>query len=84
MSEEEILWPRPVTTCRQPSAAFDYLKTHPEDPVNKAELEKACGVGVVVTREEIEQRIVAVIAENRQELLEKRYRFNFGKLVGKG
>ena len=67
---------------RGDSAAFEYLKTHPVDPVNKTELEQACGVGVVVTREKIEQEVASVVAENRSELVEKRYRFNFGKLMG--
>ena len=51
--------------------------------MNKAELEQACGVGVAITREEIEQQVAAVVAENQSELLEKRYRFNFGKLMGR-
>ena len=39
------------------SAAFDYLKSHPVDPVDVAEFEHCCGVGVVVTQEEIDQQV---------------------------
>lgn len=63
-------------------AAFDYLKDHPVDPVNIVEFDEACGVGVVVTREEVVKVIRETLDTNHSELLEKRYRFNVGKVIG--
>ena len=34
-------------------AALDYLKTHPVDPLDATAFEQYCGVGVVVSQEEI-------------------------------
>lgn len=49
--------------------------------VNIADFEKHCGVGVVVTPEEIERVVEASIKRNRAALLEQRYRFNVFKLM---
>ena len=40
-------------------------------------------MGVVVTREEIVQIVTTALKEFEQELMEKRYKFNVGKLMGK-
>jgi glutaminyl-tRNA synthetase len=37
------------------SAAMDYLKAKPVDPVKVKEFENACGVGVKVTPDQIEE-----------------------------
>lgn len=49
--------------------------------VNTAEFEKHCGVGIVVTPEEIERYVEASIAQNKAALLEQRYRFNVFKIM---
>lgn len=49
--------------------------------INVAELEKHCGVNVVVTPEEIDKAVEEVITKNKKELLEQRYRFNVGKIL---
>ena len=64
-------------------AAFEYLKSHPLDPVDQSEFSEACGVGVVVTKEEIVQVVTTTLKEFEKELIEKRYKFNVGKLMGK-
>ena len=48
-----------------------------------AEFNEACGVGVVVTREQIQEQVEAAIKDCQEELLERRYRFNLGKLMSK-
>ncbi|CAI9605285.1 unnamed protein product, partial [Staurois parvus] len=63
-------------------AALDYVKGHPVDPIDVADFEKECGVGVVVTPEEIEEAVEAVIQTYKEQLLEERYRFNMGLLMG--
>ena len=43
-------------------AAMDYLLHHPSSDVNIAEFEKECGVGVVVTAEEIKYAVSVISA----------------------
>ncbi len=59
------------------------MKSHPIDPVDQSEFSKACGVGVVITKEEIAQVVTATLKDFEKELIEKRYKFNVGKLMGK-
>ena len=33
------------------------MKSHPQDPINQAEFENVCGVGVVITPEQIEEAV---------------------------
>ena len=63
-------------------AAMDYLLHHMSDPVDMAAFEQASGVGVVVTPDQIEAGVEAVITKHKQELLEKRYHVNTGVLLG--
>lgn len=49
--------------------------------INVADLEKHCGVGIVVTPEEIDKAVEEVVSKNKSELLEQRYRFNVGKIL---
>lgn len=63
-------------------AALDYLlSTVNEANINIAEFEKACGVGVVVTPEQVEQVVETHMAKYKEELIEKRYRFNSGVIM---
>lgn len=63
-------------------AALEYLLSHVnESKVDENAFEKACGVGVVVTPEQVEQAVEKHLAQYKQELLEKRYRFNAGVLM---
>lgn len=39
------------------AAALDFVKSHPEDPINQKEFDEACGVGVVTTPEQIEDAV---------------------------
>ena len=63
-------------------AAMDYLLHHMSEPVDMAAFEQASGVGVVVTPDQIEAGVEAVINKHKQELLEKRYHVNTGVLMG--
>ncbi|KAK7499971.1 hypothetical protein BaRGS_00008819 [Batillaria attramentaria] len=66
----------------QLTAALDYLLHNPLEPVDVAAFEQACGVGVVVTPEEIENAVEAVVKKYKGELLEKRYKFGVGTILG--
>lgn len=60
-------------------AALEYLLSNVNDTkVDISRFEKACGVGVVVTPEQVEQAVEKHMAKYKDELLEKRYRFNAG------
>lgn len=50
--------------------------------MNIKEFNEYCGVGVVVTAEQIKQTVQAVIDENKNELVQKRYKFPIGSLLG--
>lgn len=41
------------------AAALEFVKSHPQDPINQKEFEEACGIGVVITPEQIEDAVSA-------------------------
>ncbi|KAG5672259.1 hypothetical protein PVAND_002400 [Polypedilum vanderplanki] len=63
--------------------ALEFVLSHSvsNTTINVADLEKHCGVNVVVTPEEIEEVVAEVIKKNKKELEEQRYRFNTGKML---
>ena len=63
-------------------AAVDYILTHPVEPVDAKALEESAGIGVTVTPEEIKRVIEEVITQHKAELLEQRYNFSVGTLLG--
>jgi len=64
------------------NAALEYLISNASSKaIDMAELDQACGVGVVVTPEQIENAVEKVLNANKDEILEKRYRFPVGQLM---
>ena len=61
---------------------MDYLMSNPVGNVDVKAFESACGVGIVVTPEQIEQQVEKLIEAHSSEIREKRYRFNVGLLMG--
>lgn len=51
--------------------------------IDTNEFERFCGVGVVVTPEQIEKTVEKFIGEVKDELLAKRYKFNAGLVMQK-
>ncbi|RXN12612.1 glutamine--tRNA ligase [Labeo rohita] len=78
----EYIVTRKITTELQLSAALDFLKSHPQENLDRHEFETACGVGVVVTPEQIEDAVELIIRKHKDQLLAERYRFNMGILMG--
>ncbi|XP_056102716.1 glutamine--tRNA ligase [Rhinichthys klamathensis goyatoka] len=78
----EYIITRKITTELQLSAALDFVKSHPQEHVDPREFETACGVGVVVTPEQIEDAVELIIKKHKDQLLAERYRFNMGILMG--
>jgi glutaminyl-tRNA synthetase len=63
------------------SAAIDYLLTNPSTNVDIKSFESSSGVGVNITDEQIKNTVKSLIDSNKEEILEKRYRFNSGLLM---
>ncbi|KAK6020951.1 glutamine--tRNA ligase, non-specific RNA binding region part 2, partial [Ostertagia ostertagi] len=64
------------------TAALDYLLSNAVHDVEIVALEKACGVGVTVSADEIEDAVTSVIEKYSKQLVAERYAFNVGKLLG--
>uniref|UniRef100_G3NEN8 Glutaminyl-tRNA synthetase n=1 Tax=Gasterosteus aculeatus aculeatus TaxID=481459 RepID=G3NEN8_GASAC len=71
-----------ICTELQLAAALEFVKSHPEDPIDQKAFERACGVGVVVTPEQIEEAVESIIKKHKDQLLKERYHFNMGLLMG--
>ncbi|XP_061837793.1 glutamine--tRNA ligase [Nerophis lumbriciformis] len=78
----EIIAQRKICTEQQLAAALEFVKSHPQDPLNQREFDEACGVGVVITPEQIEDAVESVILKHKEQLLKERYHFNMGLLMG--
>nr|CAG4649950.1 EOG090X01EL [Sida crystallina] len=63
------------------NAAMDYLMSNPVGSVNMKAFEESCGVGIIVTPEEIEQEVEKIFKSHLNEIKEKRYRFNVGLIM---
>lgn len=46
-------------SCLLFAAALEFVKDHPQDPMSQKEFDEACGVGVVITPEQIEEGVSA-------------------------
>ncbi|VDL79825.1 unnamed protein product [Nippostrongylus brasiliensis] len=74
---------KPCSASKQQlTAALDYLLKNAVHDVEVSAFEKACGVGVVVTPDQIEDTVSEVIEKYRKQLVAERYSFNVGKLLG--
>lgn len=62
--------------------AIEFILTNINN-VKFEELEAYCGVGVVVTPEQVEKCVEKYINAVKEELIEKRYRYNAGPLMQK-
>lgn len=66
----------------QLTAAFDYLLSNPSDSVNVKNFNEFCGVGVVVTPEQIKATVAEVLKTHNQGFLDKRYKYPVGPVLG--
>lgn len=70
-----------LDTTQRIDCGLEYLRSSISDNINVSEFEKSCGVGVVVTQEQIKQTVESILSQNKNELAEKRYKFNIGGLM---
>ncbi|GAB4828854.1 Glutamine--tRNA ligase, cytoplasmic [Ancistrocladus abbreviatus] len=69
-----------IKTAAQLEAAFSFFSRVGSEQFRLTEFEEACGVGVEVSNEEIENTVNEVFEEKKSSILEKRYRTNVGEL----
>lgn len=77
----EYITKKKITTEIQLNAAMDYLLHHPLPPVDKMKFETECGVGVTISPDQVEAAVEEVVQKYKDELIEKRYRFNTGLIM---
>uniref|UniRef100_A0A6B2EE55 Probable glutamine--tRNA ligase n=1 Tax=Phlebotomus kandelakii TaxID=1109342 RepID=A0A6B2EE55_9DIPT len=79
----EYIKSQKLDTIPRVDAALEFLLTHgtKTSSVNVQDFERACGVGVVVTPEEIDRAVEGVLKKSREAIIEQRYRFNIGKIM---
>ena len=53
-------------------AALEYLLSHLKGDLNEKDFESSCGVGVIISPEDIERVVEKFITNHKNELLEKR------------
>lgn len=70
-----------LDTTQRIDCGLEFLRSSLSEEINISEFEKSCGVGIYVTLEEIKQTIESIISKNKNELNEKRYKFNIGGLM---
>ncbi|PSN34384.1 putative glutamine--tRNA ligase [Blattella germanica] len=72
---------RKLDSTLQIDAALEYLLSHLKGVLDVKEFESACGIGITITPEEIENTVEKVVTKYKDELVEKRYRFNVGIIM---
>lgn len=70
-----------LDTTQRIDCSLEFLHSSISENIDVLEFEKSCGVGIIVTLEEIKQMIESIISLNKDELIEKRYKFNIGGLM---
>ncbi|XP_033229804.1 probable glutamine--tRNA ligase [Belonocnema kinseyi] len=70
-----------LDTVLRVDAALNYLLSNIKETVDAKAFEEACGVGIVITPEQIEEAVEKLILTHKEEILEKRYRYNAGPLM---
>ncbi|PAV91745.1 hypothetical protein WR25_09248 [Diploscapter pachys] len=66
----------------QLTAACEFLLASTVSAVDEEEFKKACGVGVEVSVDEIEDAVSSVIDKYKKQIVAERYAFNSGKILG--
>lgn len=70
-----------LDTTQRVDCSLEFLRSSISESIDILAFEKSCGVGIIVTPEKIKEVVQSIITENKNELLEKRYKFNIGGLM---
>lgn len=79
----EYIVKKKLNTIQRVDAALNYFLNNIKESIDIKSFEESCGVGIEVTPEQIKQAVDEVIKKHKNEILEKRYRFNAGPLMQK-
>lgn len=71
-----------IKNSTQLESALSFLSSIGPENFQFNDFEEACGVGVDVSIEEINSKVAEVLEENKDAILEQRYRINVGNLCG--
>ncbi|KAI6653275.1 Glutamine--tRNA ligase-like [Oopsacas minuta] len=71
-----------IKTDAKFSAAIQYIKSNFRS-INPPEFEQFCGIGIEVSVGEVENCVDQLIETNKDVILQRRYRYNKGEMVGK-
>ncbi|KAJ6632812.1 putative glutamine--tRNA ligase [Pseudolycoriella hygida] len=79
----KLIVEKKLDTTVRIDVALDYVlsRGQSKESIDLTELEKACGVGVIVSPEQIETAVDETIKAHKDVILEQRYRFNVGKIM---
>eukprot|EP00670_Eutreptiella_braarudii_P004929 CAMPEP_0174288272 /NCGR_PEP_ID=MMETSP0809-20121228/19879_1 /TAXON_ID=73025 ORGANISM="Eutreptiella gymnastica-like, Strain CCMP1594" /NCGR_SAMPLE_ID=MMETSP0809 /ASSEMBLY_ACC=CAM_ASM_000658 /LENGTH=905 /DNA_ID=CAMNT_0015385349 /DNA_START=41 /DNA_END=2758 /DNA_ORIENTATION=+ len=72
-----------IATAQQLDCALAFLTETPNVVAGDPTFEKESGVGVIVTDEEIIDAVAKAFEENKAKILEDRYQYNFGFMLGR-
>lgn len=75
---------RKLDTTLRIDCALEYLLSkghHKDSIIDTDELDKVCGVGIIVTPDEIDKAVENIIKINRTDIIDQRYRYNIGKIM---
>lgn len=70
-----------LDTTQRIDCSLEYLRSSIFENINVSEFEKSCGIGINVTQEEIKHTVESIVSKSKNELVEKRYKFNIGGLM---
>ncbi|KAL8120847.1 hypothetical protein AgCh_017864 [Apium graveolens] len=68
-----------IKTLAQLEAAFAFLTATASEDLNVIKFEEACGIGVEVTLVDTEETVDEVFEDNKNSIIEKRYRTSVGE-----
>eukprot|EP00116_Pleurobrachia_bachei_P009846 sb/3470108/ len=82
----DLILEKKVTSDTQLTAALEFVKANPVNP-DQSRLEEACGVGVVITPDQIKTAVSAKVEANLSQIKTQRYRlpatrYNTGPIMG--
>lgn len=69
-----------IVNEQQLSASLEFLLAHVVTKFTEEEFKEACGIGISITADQLEEGVMQVIHKYKARLLEERYSFNMGRL----
>lgn len=72
---------RKIVNNKQVDAALEYFTSYTSEDIDVKAFEEYCGIGIEVTSEEIEQCVEEIIQKHKNEIIDKRYKFNVGAVL---